>query len=287
MDIAIVLSLAAHIVIIVFVGFDTIKSTIKDNLQTLEVVLVNAKTKDAPTNADKLAQANLDRGGNTDDKRSAKSPLPAEKTDAEQQSDKTTQAKIQAQKTPTEAPEKKKRDDQEKESQEVMTQPDSPRKVDDEPVKKVTPVTSDTSDLAARSLEAARLEAIIAKNQEDYNSKPRRKAVGARTKEYRFATYIEAWRQKVERIGTLNYPAVAKGKQYELRMTVSIRKDGTVEKTVINSSSGNKELDDAAKRIVDMGSPYPSFPDDISADTDILDITRTWTFTQEDKLSSQ
>jgi protein TonB len=287
MDYAIAVSLVVHIVVIAFVGFDTIKQTIKDNLPTLEVVLVNAKTKDAPTNADKLAQTNLDRGGNTDDKRSAKSPLPPEKTDAEQQNGKTTQAKIQTQKTPTEAPDKKKRDDKDKESKEVLTQADSTRKVDNTPDKKATPVAPDTSDLAARSLEAARLEAVISKSTEEYNSKPKRKAVGARTKEYRFATYIEAWRQKVERIGTMSYPVFAKGKQYDMVMTVSIRADGSIEKIVVNRSSGSAELDEAAQRIVRQGEPYAAFPDDITKDYAILDITRTWTFTQEDKLSSE
>src|SRR5256885_2993005 len=44
--------------------------------QPLEVVLVNAKTREKPANADILAQANLDRGGNVDERRRAKTPLP-------------------------------------------------------------------------------------------------------------------------------------------------------------------------------------------------------------------
>src|SRR6185369_689607 len=44
--------------------------------QPLEVMLVNSKSRDKPENARALAQANLDGGGNTADRRRASSPLP-------------------------------------------------------------------------------------------------------------------------------------------------------------------------------------------------------------------
>ena len=44
--------------------------------QRLEVVLVNAKSRERPARADALAQANLDRGGSVDEQRRARSPLP-------------------------------------------------------------------------------------------------------------------------------------------------------------------------------------------------------------------
>jgi protein TonB len=46
---------------------------------------------------------------------------------------------------------------------------------------------------------------------EEYNQRPRKKFIGARVEEYRFAQYVEDWRQKIERIGNLNYPDAAKG----------------------------------------------------------------------------
>mgnify|MGYP005821145525 FL=1 len=134
----------------------------------------------------------------------------------------------------------------------------------------------------------ARLEAQIAKQQDEYQKRPKRKFIGARTQEYRFATYVEAWRQKVERVGNLNYPEAAKEQKIygQLRMTVSIKADGTLEKIEINQSSGHKILDDAARRIVELAAPYAPFPEDIRKDTDILSITRTWTFTRQDSLSA-
>ena len=60
----------------------------------------------------------------------------------------------------------------------------------------------------------ARLEGEISKTTDEYSKRPRKKFIGARTEEYRFAQYIEDWRQKIERIGTLNYLEAARGKLY-------------------------------------------------------------------------
>src|SRR6185437_16826581 len=48
-----------------------------DSNPPLEVALVNARSASKPVKADLLAQANLDGGGNTEQDRRAKTPLPA------------------------------------------------------------------------------------------------------------------------------------------------------------------------------------------------------------------
>ena len=70
-------------------------------------------------------------------------------------------------------------------------------------------------------------------------------------------------------------------------MTVSIKSDGSLESIEVNQSSGFRVLDNAAKRIVELGAPYAAFPDDIKKDTDIISITRTWTFTKQDSLATE
>jgi len=143
-------------------------------------------------------------------------------------------------------------------------------------------------DLAQSALAMARLEGEIAKNVDEYNQRPRKRNIDTRADEYRFAQYVEDWRLKVERIGTLNYPEAAKGKLYgTLMLTVTIRSDGAVDKVEINRSSGHKILDDAARRIVQMAGPYAPFPPDIRRDTDILEITRSWFFTNNDSLETR
>ena len=114
-----------------------------------------------------------------------------------------------------------------------------------------------------------------------------RSSSATRTDEYRFAQYIEDWRRKVERVGTLNYPEEAKGKLYgTLVLSVTIKSDGEVDKVEINRSSGQRILDDAARRIVTMAGPYAVFPADIRRDTDLLIITRSWSFTRGNSLET-
>jgi protein TonB len=145
------------------------------------------------------------------------------------------------------------------------------------------------SELMQRTLEAMRLEAQIAKDMDAYQKRPKRRFVGARAEEYRFARYVEDWRLKIERIGNLNYPEAARQlKLYgNLLLTVSIRADGSVEDVRVERSSGQRVLDAAAVRIVEMAAPFAPLPPDIRRDTDILHITRTWTFTKGDELRSE
>jgi protein TonB len=128
----------------------------------------------------------------------------------------------------------------------------------------------------------ARAQAEIAKQISDYQKRPRKHHYMPSTSEYRYARYFEDWRTRVEKIGNDNYPPEARGKYYgSLRLTVAIRKDGSVADTILEQSSGSAVLDRAARRIVMLAAPYPPFPPDIARDTDILEITRTWIFTND------
>ena len=134
----------------------------------------------------------------------------------------------------------------------------------------------------------ARLEGEIAQSTDEYNKRPRKKNLGTRVEEYRFARYVEDWRNKVERVGTLNYPEAAKGKLFgSLILSVTIRSDGTVDKIIIDRPSGHRILDEAARRIVQMAAPYAAFPPDIRRDYEILEITRTLTFTNSNLLDAK
>ena len=148
------------------------------------------------------------------------------------------------------------------------------------------PATSRSGqDLADLSLAALKLQAQLDRRIEAYQKRPRKKFIGARATEYRFAQYEEDWRMKVERIGTLNYPPEARGKLYgNLRLTVTIRPDGSVASVELDRSSGLKVLDQAAYKIVRMAAPFAPFPPNIRRDTDLLVITRTWFFGRGDKI---
>jgi len=242
----------------------------------LEVVLVNSKTRDAPAKPDVLAQANLDGGGNTDEDRRAKTPLPLlRETDTGADSKRAAQRlrELEAQQT------------------KMMTRLHAEKNVAAAEKSAAVPPATETQprvsgqDLANSALAIARMEAQISRQLEQYNKRPRKAFIGSRAKEYRFAQYVEDWRIKVERIGNLNYPESARGKVYgSLVLTVSIKADGSLDNVEVQRSSGHQILDRAAERIVKMAAPYASFPGNISRDTDILVITRTWTFAPGDQL---
>lgn len=241
--------------------------------QPLEVILVNAKTKQKPSKANALAQANLDGGGNTDQDRRAKTPMPVSKA-AEQGKD-----LAQAQRRVQELEAQQQRLLAVAKALPTVAASDSMRQP---PVEEASPQLAGR-DLREFALAALRLQAQIDKRHEEYQKRPRKQFIGANASEYRFAQYEEDWRNKVERVGTLNYPPEARGKLYgNLRLEVTIKPDGSIESVRLDRSSGLKVLDDAAFRIVRMAAPYGEFPADIRKDTDLLVITRTWFFGQGD-----
>ncbi len=128
----------------------------------------------------------------------------------------------------------------------------------------------------------ARMQAEISRRISDYQKRPRRHHFMPSTSEYRYARYVEDWRAWVERIGNEHYPAEARGRLYgALRMTVVIGADGRLVQAVIEESSGSPVLDRAARHIVKLAAPFPPFPPEIARDTDMLEITRTWMFTND------
>ncbi|MDH4456469.1 MAG: TonB family protein [Candidatus Methylopumilus sp.] len=273
-------------------------------MSALDVVLVNSKHRNKPKKADVLAQTNLDGGGNTSENRQLKSALPWQKnklTDANMEhrskafEKRLAQAEAEANRKAVRLAELN------KEAQALMSQLKATHVIETNPTQTIQPTSPgislqdstikqlNTSDLMSASLEMARLEAQVNKQQDDYQKRPKRKSIGARAQEYRFASYVESWRQKVERIGNVNYPEAAKDQKIygQLQLTVYIKSSGDVEKVEIRRSSGYPVLDNAAKSIVEMGSPYAAFPEDLRKEVDILDITRTWIFTKEDSLATK
>lgn len=252
----------------------------RDRDRGLEVVLVNARHARAPDQADALAQANLDGGGTTEADERPSTPVPPQeiRREGDDLVDAQKAAPVQQ---PTPQP--------------VMTQPipvkpapavapqpkSAEKPAEPEPQRPVTSGLDVMDSIAA----IARMEAQIDRRLNEYAKRPRKTVIGARTREHRFAQYLEDWRLKIERVGTLNYPEAARGRLYgSLLLLVSIRADGSLDRVEIQRSSGVKLLDDAAIRIVELAAPFAPFPPDIRTDTDIIEIVRTWTFTNSDQI---
>jgi protein TonB len=242
--------------------------------QALDVILVNASTRQRPARSDALAQANLD-GGGVEDERRARTPLPV--IDPRRPGHDLAQSERRVREL--EAMQRKLLAQSRERAPGIAAGEERHA-----PAEAPAPPQAGR-DAVELSLAAMRLQAEIARNLEAYQKRPRKKFLGASAVEYRFAQYEEDWRRKIERIGTINYPPAARGKLYgNLRMTVTLRADGNVAAVELDRSSGLKVLDDAAFRIVRMASPYAAFPPEIRRDTDLLVITRTWFFGRGDQL---
>jgi protein TonB len=277
MQSAFCISFGLHLLLVLGIGIVGIDSrAFPAPHNVLDVVLVNSKSQTRPSNADVLAQANLDGGGNTDEARRAKTMAPAIEQAAARNEQQAQERVLQL----------------EQEMKTLMTRAKSDARVMQAEVNQRpsgSPDPQSASELMQKSVEIARLEAQIAREQEAYQERPKRTFVGARASEYRFAQYVDNWRLKIERVGNLNYPQEASRRKIygTLRLTVAIKANGEVESIEINKSSGSKLLDAAAKRIVYLSAPFAPFPDNVKRDTDVLHITRTWMFARGDTLSAE
>jgi protein TonB len=261
------LSLVVFGVLILGVGFS--RDAAAPVTPTLDVILTETRSDEAPKDADFIAQANNQGGGESDrpERPREEQLAPVPKADPG-----VAPEPLVAQAPPPEP---------EPIPRVLTTLAPSPLAV---PVPKDQRETEPSllppgKDRVEQSLEMARLAAEIERRQELMAKRPKRKFISASTREYEYATYLRAWVAKVERVGNLNYPAEARrrGLGGRLVMTVAVRRDGSIEEIVLNRSSGLGVLDQAAMRIVRLSEPYPPLPR-TQDNIDVLHITRTWQF---------
>ena len=274
-------SFLLHMVVILGVTFTLPKLRDWPGLPTLEITLVQTASDKSPRNPEFLAQANQNGGGDSDAAEIAKNPLPVREISPINRDFPTFQSSPQ------------KRVKSAHEMTALLTQRDT-RKIktrETRPEKKDLQLQPPNLGLMARAdiqEERSRLNAEISRTWQEYQKRPRHKFLNARTQEYKYAAYMDAWRAKVERIGNLNYPELAKQRHLtgNLLLDVALNADGSINQIAVRRSSGQKILDDAAIHIVELAAPFAPFPPEIREDTDVLHITRTWKF-NESELSSE
>lgn len=239
----------------------------------LEVILVNARSLEKPVKPDAIAQNDLN-GGGEHEKGRATSFLPRSAASADGEVLKESQSAVARIET------ERRRLVSQLQQARVAAAPDPQPKNDavvQEPVSHV--------DLSDSVKAIARLEAQIEKQTSDYNARPRRGTIGPNTRGASYAMYYNQWKDKVERIGTVNYPEQARGRIYgDLVLSVTLNPDGSIynEEVNVTRSSGSQVLDRAAKRIVRLGAPYGRFSEDLKREYDIFEIISTFRFTRGD-----
>ncbi|MDF3035215.1 MAG: tonB, partial [Paucimonas sp.] len=184
----------------------------------LEVILVNAKHDKAPLKADVLAQANLDGGGNADAGR-AKSPLPDLRRTEDGDNTKSAMRRIEE----LEQQQRKLLEQIEKQTKLTVPSPDVPGKPH------VAPPQPKGVDLIESAKEIARREAEIARSIEEYNKRPKKTQLTPSSREVGYALYYKSLQERIEKIGTFNFPEQNGKKLYgELIVYIPIFQDGTI-----------------------------------------------------------
>ena len=274
LHVGLLLSICVHATLLA-IQFNNARAPRNPPEDVLEVALVNARTTEAPAQPNILAQQNLNAGGNADSG-VASSPLPHT---AVQSPDQIVLEALQ-----------KRQEELEAEQLRLLTQLESTRAVPPDRLSGQTPDASDEAGPDDDSQDSLVLNAQISalkERIERYNKRPRQHFVGPSAKAVDYAEYVENWRARIELLGTEHYPDEARGKIYgKLQLTVYIKKNGELARIEINKPSEHAVLNLAAQRIVQLAAPFAPLPPAMAKSTDILAITRTWHFI-DNQLSTQ
>lgn len=285
-------AVVAHAVLILGISIGHLPVEVFPSMPTMEITLVTQRSEVPPEDPDFLANADQAGGGNIETETAPLAPPPpAETTTPVAEPVPEPVAEPVPEPEPAPDPEKvvalRKAESKKIIKKELLTQAESDHKIATAPESSEPLPTAE--ELINRGMEIASLSAQINESVQNYAQRPKQKYISARTQEYKYAAYMEAWRAKVENIGNLNYPDAAKRDNLSgsLILDVALNSDGSVREITLRQSSGEKVLDDAAIRIVELSSPFAPFPAEIREEVDILHITRTWQFKRDNRLSSK
>lgn len=273
-------AIAIHAIIILGISFDLMDNN-NDVIITQEITLVNQHSDEAPEEADYLANENQLGGGTQQNKSQPSNPFTNDAPSTEKGFAPNSRRAV--------SPPPLK---QTVKQTEVMQVDKASQKTASEKTKDKMPVTTKSLNVAQlfeRSQQIAKISAEIDKLQETFQKIPKRTWLqGANAKKYRFANYLDAWKNKVERIGNLNYPDVIAREKLSgsLLVIVAINPDGSIYSAYVKRSSGYPELDQAALRIVNMAAPFPPLTKEILKDTEVLYIPRVWRFSHGNRLQT-
>ena len=94
------------------------------------------------------------------------------------------------------------------------------------------------------------------------------------------AIYLDAWKRRVERVGTLHFPNAARRRRLSGNPVVEVALDdaGRLVEARVRRSSGHAELDRAALEILRLASPFEAFPPELAAQHTVLRFAYEWQF---------
>lgn len=311
----ILISIIIHLIVVLGISFDVFSEPTNAPVNNLDITLVKQQDQIKPDEADFLAQANNEGGGEMDTpspEPTPDMPVPiAEEEPASELVSPLPTAPVESEPVPViEPPQQEPKPTpaepvkpQPEKSVEKLTQKEADRQVqkvekpetEAEPEAEIVPEPKPRPSARDMMLQARNeiheLQDKLDRTTKALSERPKKRRISASTKEFAAAAYMRAWELKVERIGNMNYPQEArqKGLNGSLMLSVDINPDGSVPSggIVISRSSGHKVLDDAAVKIVRLGAPYSAIPENVLKNNDMLTIIRTWKFETNRGLSTR
>lgn len=267
------LSIAVHAALLTvrFVDPEAFNRVFQDT--PLEVILVNAKTNEAPEKAQAIAQANMAGGGEAERGR-ATSPLPPALINMAGEDTAQDQ-------------ERQLRDMQEQQALILAQVKDMLSRLPptDPQLANATP---EQAQREQKRRQLIKLLAEIERRINTENARPKKRYVSPATREAAYAVYYDRLRRAIEDRGTENFPQQGGKKLYgELTMIVTINHDGRVLSTEVVQSSGNAALDRRAQGIARSAGPFGKFDAAMRRQADQIAVVSRFKFTRDDTLETK
>lgn len=268
------LAIAAHALIILGIGFELVRNH-NAPPSTIEVILTKTQNVDTPEDAKVIAEHNQKQSGSVDFDSRPTSPSLSQKT--LKGNDQTSTKEI-SENTTLAA------------ENEMVVHKNADNNDFSEQVAEKKPVPINQQELRKNQQNVAQLVSELREEQQLYAKRPRINHIDTLSAKSAIeAKYIKDWVEKVEIIGNINYPSQARRKNLSgtLILSVLVNRDGSVISTSVQQSSGKKLLDESAKKVVRLASPFKQFPTEMSEQYDQLMITRTWIYHSDKKLTTK
>jgi len=261
---AILLSLLCHAALL---GWQRqVSAPVRPPVSELEIVMMNAGTESAPVKAQVLAQVSVDGGGQaTSGVASSHLPYLGDAPEA------VVLERLIKQRLQLEA-----------EQQQLLLQLKSAQVVTENQPTEQFLKDSQQPGQDERDQEQVLLNnsfAALSEQVQKYNQRPRKLFEAPSAQLAQYADYVNLWRQRVEQVGTQQYPTGTDGKAYgSVQASLTIRSDGVLTDINIDRPSDKALLNQAVRRIAQLASPFAPFPREMAKQVDQIVLTRTWHF---------
>lgn len=269
------MAMALHALLILGLSFDFLNAR-SSPPSTIEVVLTKTKTDEQAEDPKVIAENNQIQSGRVDfDSRPSAPTMAQQSLHGENKKTQHSSSEKSAQLSPNEIIV----------HQEVSTA--EPVSQQEEEII-VARESEETSTEAENQL--ARLLSELNDKEQQYAKRPRVNHVDTLSAKTAVeAKYIKEWVEKIEIIGNIHYPELARKRNLSgsLIMSVLVNYNGDVVSSTVRQSSGEKIFDDVAKKVIQLSAPFKNFPEEMKKEYDQLMITRTWFYQSDQTFSTQ